>query len=330
MIILLFLLIFSLHMHSAGFAGKTLLLTDQGQIAFEQLNAKMLIQLGKNDNQSIVFFHKQYVEQVVQLSCADEIITCHPKQLFWCVNKNGWVCAQDLITGDLLQTVDEKQIAIDTVQLIQQHTKIYSLTVGPPHYLYVGKYAVLAHNVVPFVLVATAPLTSTIAVKVATTALGTGLVTFGAWIANWFAKNRNNKKPKLTVAEKSVENGSVFFNPNDDDKNNKDKNKKLIYKGVDYHCQKQSGYKSPGPRNGQQALDNSYAVDGFDKIRVAIEDNLFVIFRKTLVNEQHGYNEYHGYVVNWTQLESRWKECYSIIKTLLDNKLITLSGKIIK
>lgn len=116
----------------------------------------------------------------------------------------------------------------------------------------------------------------------------------------------------------------------DNDKNDKDKNKKLIYKGVDYHGQKKSGYKSPGPRNGQQALNNSYAVDGSDKIRVAIEDNVFVIFRKTLINEQHGYSEYHGYVVNWTQLESRWKECYSIIKTLLNNKLITLSGKIIK
>jgi hypothetical protein len=216
---LLLLILFQSYIFSAGFAGKTLLLTDHDQISFDQLNQKMLIQASKNDVQPIIFFHKRYVEQVVQLSFADEIIICHPKQLFWCVNKNSWICAQDLISGDLLKTVDEQYIAIDAVQLVQQKTEIYSLTVGPPHYLYVGKHAVLAHNVVPFVLVATAPLTSTIAVKVATTVLGTGLVAFGAWVTNLFAKNRNNKKPKLSVAEKSVGRGPVFFNPNDDDKN---------------------------------------------------------------------------------------------------------------
>src|SRR5436189_9232 len=99
MIILLFLLVFSVHIHSAGFAGNILVLTDQDQMAFDQLNPKILIQADKTDFQPILFLGKQFVEAAVYIGLADEIITCHPKQLFWCVNKSSWTCAQDLITG---------------------------------------------------------------------------------------------------------------------------------------------------------------------------------------------------------------------------------------
>ncbi|HTM05894.1 MAG TPA: hypothetical protein VL201_01515, partial [Patescibacteria group bacterium] len=192
---------------------------------------------------------------------------------------------------------------------------IYSLTVGPPHHLYVGKHAVLAHNVVPFVLVATAPLTSTIAVKVATTALGTGLVTFGAWIANCFAKNRNNKRPKLSAPVQATGSGSAFFNPNDDDKN---QHPHRIYEDVDYHGVTQNGRKSPRPKDGQKALDNSYEFTcAKSNSRVAIQDGEFVILRS------HNPGRYHGYRSTWKDLPQQAKN------VLQDFGLTNHKGKIL-
>jgi len=310
---LLLLIFFQSYAFSAGFAGHTLLLTDQGQITLDQFNAKMLIQGDKTVVQSILFLHKYYVEQVVQLSFADEIIMCHEKQVFWCVNKSRWECAENLVSGDLLQTIDEQLVVIDTVQIVQQQTVIYSLTVGPPHHLYVGKHAVLAHNVVPFVLVATAPLTSTIAVKVATTAVGTGLVTFGAWIANWFAKNNNKKKPRLAVVAQPVGSSPAFFNPNDDNKN---KHPNGIYEDADYHGLTQNGRKSPRPKDGQKALDNSYAFGEELSGRIAIQDGEFVVLRS------HNPGKYHGYRCQWEKLPD---EARAILQKF---NLVSKRGKI--
>jgi hypothetical protein len=288
------LVFFQLYAFSAGFAGNTLLLTDQGQIVFDKLNSTMFVQSDVNQLQPVLFLGKQSVETVIQISIADEIITCHPKQLFWCVNKNDWIPADNLNIGDLLQAVDEQYIAIDIVQLVQQQTKIYSLTVGPPHYLYVGKYAVRAHNVMPIFIGVIAPLaTSVSVVKVASAVACTGLVALGGCIANFFAKNNNKKKPKLSVAAQPVGTSPVFFNPNDDDKN---KHPNGIYEDADYHGLTQNGRKSPRPKDGQKALDNSYAFGEELSGRIAIQDGEFVVLRS------HNPGKYHGYRCQWEKL----------------------------
>jgi hypothetical protein len=151
-------------------------------------------------------------------------------------------------------------------------------------------------------------------VKIATTALGTGLVTFGAWIANWFAKNRNHKKPKLAVPAQSTGNGSVCFNPNDDDKN---KHPHGIYEDADYHGQCQNGRKSPRPKDGQEALDNSYAFGEELSGRVAIQDGEFVILRC------HNPGKYHGYRCAWKDVPDKAR---AVLQKL---KLVTQSGNVL-
>jgi hypothetical protein len=316
MIILIILLLFSSNIFSAGFAGKTLLLTDHDQISFDQLNSKMLIRAAKLDVQPILFLHKQYVEQVVQLSFADEIITCHPNQLFWCVNKNSWTCAQDLIIGDLLQTVNEQQIAIDAVQLVQQQTKIYSLTVGPPHYLYVGKHAVLAHNFAWFVGLGVELAFGCGAVEFIKGSIAVALGFVVLKIQNHFAKNKDKKKPKISVTVLPPSNGPQF-DPNNDEKD-KNKYQNGIYTGSEAHGEYQNGKKSPAPKNGQKALDNSFEFNKHSKGRVAIENDEIVILRRS----SPIIKEFHGYRITWDELWSNQKRYSDVIRTLKANKLI--------
>lgn len=95
MIILILLFFFS-NLYSAGFAGNTLLLTNSGQIRFDEIGYETFIKSYENTLQPVLFLTKQSVAKVVQITIADELIKSHKKQLFWCVNKNDWLYAKDL------------------------------------------------------------------------------------------------------------------------------------------------------------------------------------------------------------------------------------------
>lgn len=79
--------------------------------------------------------------------------------------------------------------------------------------------------------------------------------------------------------------------------------------------------KSPCPKNGQECLNNSYAVNGSME-RVAMEDGKIVILKKT------SDGIYHGYIVD--DFHSIKNE--SVQKALVENGLIRTikSGKVVK
>ena len=60
------------------------------------------------------------------------------------------------------------------------------------------------------------------------------------------------------------------------------------YENAGYHTPKGNSIKSPAPRDGQKALDNSFEVKG-SKERVAIEDGKIVILKHTMGDIYHGY-----------------------------------------
>ncbi|HSC25171.1 MAG TPA: hypothetical protein VLB80_03090 [Candidatus Babeliales bacterium] len=76
--------------------------------------------------------------------------------------------------------------------------------------------------------------------------------------------------------------------------------------------------KNQSPNNGQKCLDNSLSSKGNSEQRVAIEGDNFVILRKTIDNE------FHGYIVTWQELH------WSMQNTLRYHNVVTKSGKIIK
>lgn len=313
--ILLLLIFFAQAIYSAGFTSNTVLLTNQGQIIIDTIDQETLIACTKNYFQKIVDTQKCYSENIVQLLVVDEIITCHPEQPFWCVNQNNWINAEDLTANDLLLTINHECIAIDSVQIVHQETALYSLTVEPPHHLFIGKNSILAHNLAPAVIVLNLPCATQFLSKAAYTVF----VFLGGCIANYFAKNNNKKKAKCATSVQPTGNGPAFFNPND-----KNKHPHGIYEDADYHGKNQNGRKSPRPKNGQKALDNSISVEGELSRRVSVCDGEIVVLNPTTPNH------YHGYVTTFKELQAGSDAYQSIINTLRNAKLITFAGKIIK
>jgi hypothetical protein len=108
----------------------------------------------------------------------------------------------------------------------------------------------------------------------------------------------------------------------DDDKN--DKNEKLIYKDSEAHKSSQSGKKSPKPKKGQEALDNSIRVQYSPGQRVAIENDKIVTLQKTQAGK------YHGYVNTWEEILSRGGATSNLRATLIKNGLVSKTGKILQ
>jgi len=100
------------------------------------------------------------------------------------------------------------------------------------------------------------------------------------------------------------------------------------YREADYHKQDKKNdkkktdekpLKSPAPKDGQKALDNSYGLQGYEH-RAAIEDGKYVILYK----EEEGI--YHGFVCD------KWKNVPEKIQSIFQEyKLVhPKSGEILK
>jgi hypothetical protein len=106
-------------------------------------------------------------------------------------------------------------------------------------------------------------------------------------------KREKKKKPK----EQFIRADGGHFNNNNnnkDPKKNDDDDEEHphgIYKDSPYHHVNSKGRKSPCPKNGQRCLD--YSLPSTTEQRIAIEENYFVILKKTMERE------FHGYIVKW-------------------------------
>ena len=89
------------------------------------------------------------------------------------------------------------------------------------------------------------------------------------------------------------------------------------YHDAPYHKTRQSGRKSPRPKDGQVALDNSLYYSEDSPNRVGISEEEFVVLSRTRSSF------YHGHVRTWKELTPNMK------RALIKNKLVSVKGKII-
>jgi hypothetical protein len=62
-----------------------------------------------------------------------------------------------------------------------------------------------------------------------------------------------------------------------------------LYDDASYHKKYQSGRKSPRPKDGQAALDNSFTYSDDARNRIGISQGQFVKLHRTRAGEYHGY-----------------------------------------
>lgn len=84
-----------------------------------------------------------------------------------------------------------------------------------------------------------------------------------------------------------------------------------------YHTKHGNGPKSPRPKDGQKALDNSISFKSTSSARVGVSCSEIVILRKTALGM------FHGYVCTWDDLDQKMQN------GLKKANLVNAQGKII-
>lgn len=120
-------------------------------------------------------------------------------------------------------------------------------------------------------------------------------------------KNKNNKRRKGTLPPPlgSKKNSDTKSGPNGK------------YEDASYHHKNSSGNKSPSPKDGQSALDNSVTINEDSSRRVGVSEGEYVVLTKT------SEGQYHGHTRSWNDLRPEMQ------RALKKANLVKPSGKII-
>lgn len=288
---LLFLwIIFFLHNIQPAFIGQTLIHSHNGVIPIEALRSGNLVACHTPQYEVVYrpILHTQEVEIVllVQLIIDGTTLYCSANQLFYLPEEHSWADALNLKAGQFLLDHNNNWLQIESIGTQKSNAKLYELSIDEHHSFFVSSLGILAHNIpVAVVLAAPAIEAAIIATVVETTAafsLAAGCAY--SFFTFYFGSSTSNKK----LTSKSP--------PGNNNNNNRcwcghycgsccscgcncfcssSKNQlpqEYTYEhgkyieDATYHHKNSTGNskngKSPVPRDGQKALDNSIKIPG--------------------------------------------------------------------
>ncbi len=136
-------------------------------------------------------------------------------------------------------------------------------------------------------------------------------------------KNKNKGSGKKKPGKNDKKDPAPASKPEDKkpgDKNQEEKHPNGIYEEAPYHHQNSQGKKSPAPKDGQKALDNSIPVDkkGNSKRRISVNEGEIVVL------DSHEPGKYHGHVRDYKNLDNDAKAA------LHKHGKVDLRGKILE
>jgi hypothetical protein len=297
-----------------GFAPDTLVKTPTGYTHIKDLNdGDFVITCDKTHHCQTSIIAKKLlpVSSHIHIRCGNEYLALAKDHRVYVSTKKRWITAQELAIGDVLSAT----AIIDEISEEHGNIELIDIALKEHHTFFVCRHDVVVHNFFFAVPVLTYTIGQGIAWATGATilgALGTGLFREGV------------RKTIRNIPTNIGGSGSLQpdnLDPNEDDKPHGK------YDGAGYHHPQSrggqgKGCKSPSPKNGQRALNNSVEVldkngDPKERIRIAVDNEQFVVLNETVPGE------YHGHVRKWNRLNDYMKNA------LIDNNLVKKSGKII-
>ncbi|RTE11188.1 hypothetical protein EJQ19_02550 [Paenibacillus whitsoniae] len=103
--------------------------SDTGEMAYKEVD---------------LLFQKEITESW-NITVGNELITTTDEHPFW-IHSKGWVVSKDLVVGDLFETSDGSYLAVDKIEVKEQHTTVYNFRVKDFHTYYVSNLKILTHN----------------------------------------------------------------------------------------------------------------------------------------------------------------------------------------
>lgn len=308
-------------MQSEGFLSGTLVKTPSGYSYIEKLKpGDKIISFNLSDNttpdtSTITNAINYQSDSCVKITIGDSILCCAPDQKFYSHNQQEWVRADKLTYIDLLLDDNNKSIAVNSIEIIQQPCSFDALSLNTNHTYCVSRHNIIAHNTGPVMILYLPVIISTV-----TPIVKTFFAAATTFFSVHFAKKIKHKLQTSSMTSSSSSTSGSYYpdpnNPNDDKNKTDDRGHPHgVYRDAGYHHKNSTNGKSPSPENGQHCLD--YSLPSKTNQRVAIEGDRFVVLRPTCPGE------YHGFKVSWKDLHQ------SLRQILIDHKHVKKSGKII-
>ncbi|WP_374018178.1 polymorphic toxin-type HINT domain-containing protein, partial [Paenibacillus thiaminolyticus] len=85
------------------------------------------------------------VEETYNITVGGEVITTTDEHPFWIVG-TGWMESKNLVVGDILTTSDGKELAIEKIEVKQEHAVVYNFKVKDFHTYFVSNLGIWTHN----------------------------------------------------------------------------------------------------------------------------------------------------------------------------------------
>lgn len=132
------------------FIAGTKVLTDTGEKSIESIMVGDKV-LSKNDEsgevayKEVEWLYQREVEQTYNITVDGEQISTTAEHPFW-VDGKGWVKTENLEAGDILSTVQGKQLAVVRVDKNQEKQIVYNFKVKDFHTYFVSNLFIWTHN----------------------------------------------------------------------------------------------------------------------------------------------------------------------------------------
>lgn len=137
------------------FPGETLVKTENGYAAIEQLQAGDVViaydaETGQNLSKKILEVYQSKSDKICRLYIEDEIIDCTLAHQFWAPSTNEWIPARDITVGFVLQNSAAERKIVTAIEYVDQTLATFNLEVEDAHTYYVSSLDILVHNGNPF------------------------------------------------------------------------------------------------------------------------------------------------------------------------------------
>lgn len=302
-----------------GFSGATVVKTDQGYRKIEDIKAGDLVACydkttAKQTYNRVILTDKTHLSKHIQITFANnETIKVGPKHRFYAQSLDKFITAEELKNHPELQALID--IGIQDIQEVDQGLDVVRLGVHSNHNFYITDHDFLVHNFFPAPIIFIIPVATEATVK---TALG--VVTAGTLLYHFIGHHLKKHQHRSSIPQYSPNN---FPQPpqDPDDQKRDEEHPNGKYKDADYHHRNSKGAKSPAPKDGQKALDNSVPVEGGPH-RVGISEGEIVVLRQT------AEGIFHGYVTTWKALAQGGTSTQAIRSALMKYQLVNNLGKI--
>jgi hypothetical protein len=135
-----------------SFVAGTEVLTSEGLVNIEDVEVGDWViaddpnTVGEIESKRVLALFTHSESELIDLVVDSEIISVTPDHEFWVVDK-GWISAEDLVVGSLLQTSDGRVVDVDGISSREGRFEVFNFEVEDFHSYFVSDWGVLVHNI---------------------------------------------------------------------------------------------------------------------------------------------------------------------------------------